>query len=187
MHPSLLSGELERSRAHLGLPLPRFSLLRRRRGTQRSCCGTAGAPADRLTRWPSRPLSASKPTALWVPSQNGRVRDFPQRQSATILRPTSISRPSWPNLSSTRAACRPARSVAVVGEDQVVGVVLGLDPLEAVGNRGRIAAPQVLALLGEGEQAVVCRPWRHPLRDAAERAADRIAHLGAHHRTESVE
>ena len=35
--------------------------------------------------------------SLWVPSQNGRIRERPQRQSATVSRSTTISPPcmSW--------------------------------------------------------------------------------------------
>ena len=40
-------------------------------------------------------LSDSNPISLWVPSQNGRVRDLPQRQSAIVRLLSSISLPSW--------------------------------------------------------------------------------------------
>ena len=42
----------------------------------------------------SGPLGALKRTSLCVPSQNGRSRDLPQRQSATVSRPGSIRFPS---------------------------------------------------------------------------------------------
>jgi len=35
-----------------------------------------------------------------VPSQNGRIRDFPQRQSATTGRVFSISLPSWSQITN---------------------------------------------------------------------------------------
>jgi heme oxygenase-like protein len=50
-------------------------------------------PAARRDR-SSAALGAEKPDSLCVPSQNGRSLDFPQRQSATVERATSISRPS---------------------------------------------------------------------------------------------
>ena len=58
--------------------------------------GQRGGGAVASWRWRfSAPLGAEKRVSLWVPSQNGRRRDFPQRQSAIVSRRTSISRPSW--------------------------------------------------------------------------------------------
>ena len=77
----------------------------RRRAPARGRGRAWPAGADRLARRPlpqlalSRPCSAPpgarKRITLCVPSQNGRIRDLPQRQSATVSRPSSISLPSW--------------------------------------------------------------------------------------------
>ena len=58
----------------------------------------------------SRPLGALKRTSLCVPSQNGRRRDLPQRQSATVSRPGSIALPSWSRIrKSPRTSSGPSR------------------------------------------------------------------------------
>src|SRR3954454_12009887 len=52
---------------------------------------------------------------LWVPSQNGRIRDLPQRHSATVRRPTSISLPSWSaSRTGPRTSSGPSRSGVIV-------------------------------------------------------------------------
>jgi len=58
----------------------------------------------------SAPLGALKRTSLCVPSQKGRSRDLPQRQSATVSRPGSIGWPSWSSSSkSPRTSSGPSR------------------------------------------------------------------------------
>jgi hypothetical protein len=58
-----------------------------------------GAPGrrqlDQASGHGSGPLGALNPISLWVPSQNGRMRDLPQRQSAIVRRSTGSSFPSW--------------------------------------------------------------------------------------------
>ena len=53
---------------------------------------------------------ALKPICLWVPSQNGRSFDFPQRHSATVRRRRSIASPSGPTSSTgPRTSSGPSR------------------------------------------------------------------------------
>lgn len=49
------------------------------------------------------------PIALWVPSQNGLIADFPQRHSATVVRSVSSGVPSgWRSSKSPRNSNGPS-------------------------------------------------------------------------------
>src|SRR3954453_2240739 len=58
---------------------------------------------------------------LCVPSQNGRTRDLPQRHSATVRRPTSISLPSWAaRRKGPRTRSGPSRYGVIVAGSSIV-------------------------------------------------------------------
>src|SRR3954451_5068757 len=66
------------------------------------------------------PLGALKRMILWVPSQNGRMRDLPQRHSATVCRPTSISLPSWSaSRNGPRTSSGPSRDGVIVAGSSI--------------------------------------------------------------------
>ena len=130
------------------------------------------------SRAASAPLGALKRTSLCVPSQNGRRRDLPQRQSATVSRRDSISRPSW---SSIRNGPRTSSGPSRYGRDRdVVGHRSRRYPLLAAlrrrARRGRAGIPcrssaRGFALtnrLGAGDRRA--RPRTRPTARRARRA-----------------
>ena len=73
-------------------------------------CPSLGPGLERPDRRSSLLLGALKPITLWVPSQNGRMRDWPQRHNATVPRSTRMSAPSWSRkLTGPRTSSGPSR------------------------------------------------------------------------------
>src|SRR3954465_127346 len=61
-------------------------------------------------------LGAEKPARLCVPSQKGLIPDLPQRHSAIVSRPGSMSTPSWStSRKSPRTINGPSRYGVIVG------------------------------------------------------------------------
>ncbi len=87
----------------------------------------------------SAPLGAVKRTSRWLPSQNGRRRDLPQRQSATVSRPWSIALPSWSRMrNGPRTSSGPSRYGVIVTSSSIAGQPYPQrGPLRRRGRRAR--------------------------------------------------
>ena len=73
-----------------------------------------------------------------MPSQNGRRRDLPQRQSATVSRPASISLPSWSrSRNGPRTSSGPSRYGVIVTSSS--GIATAVPARARVRRRGAAA------------------------------------------------
>ncbi len=134
-----LAGGLVRQQPELGRGRALGGALPRRAGCAlgRAACLTAWEAETSSLRDPTRralPAGALKRVSLWVPSQSGRIRERPQRQSA-IVSPLHDDLGAVLVLQPHRAA-DDQRAVAVRGDGDGVGGTWGLLPSRAVAKPG---------------------------------------------------